>query len=344
MLAVRWHGRGDVRVDDVPRPGPPEGGRVQVRVAWCGLCGTDVEEVQKGPISIPVDVPHPLTGSVAPITLGHEFAGTVEDVGRGVGSLRRGDRVAVDTLIYCGTCHWCRRNQVVRCDQLGAVGLHADGGLAQLCNVPAKMCLPVPDQVSGEAAALAEPLAVAVRSLARGRLRAGEHVAVIGAGTVGLMVLQAALAMGAGQVHVVEPAADRRELAQELGATSVDTDPLGLGVDVAVEAAGNPAAVQGALRSLRKGGRAVLLGVDRRSVEIEPLRLVFDEKELIGSLSHVYDEEFRTAVDLLARHAVRVEPLVSDRIPIAAAVEKGLAALANEPQHHLKILVDPRAA
>ena len=218
MLAVRWHARGDVRVEEVPPPAPPGPGEVQLQVRWCGICGTDLEEWLSGPVFIPAAVPHPVTGARAPLVLGHEFAGVVAAAGDGVTGLVPGQRVAVDTIVSCGSCHWCRRGEVTRCPALGALGLHGDGGLAELCNAPARMCLPVPDTVADDEAALAEPLAVAVRALRRGGLRPGERVAVVGAGAVGLMAVQAAAAFGAGSVAVVEPLPERRALALRLGA------------------------------------------------------------------------------------------------------------------------------
>jgi (R,R)-butanediol dehydrogenase/meso-butanediol dehydrogenase/diacetyl reductase len=210
VQAVRWHARGDVRVEEVPPPPPPGPGVVQLSVSWCGICGTDLEEWQDGPLFIPVGAPHPVTRARAPLVLGHEFAGVVTAVGEGVTEPARGQRAAVDTIVYCGTCHWCRRGEVIRCASLGALGLHADGGLAGLCNAPARMCLPVPDRVPDDEAALAEPLAVAVRALRRGGLQPGERVAVVGLGAVGLMALQAAIAFGAESVAVVEPLPERR--------------------------------------------------------------------------------------------------------------------------------------
>ena len=340
MRAVRWHGRGDVRVEEVPPPAPPGPGEVQLAVRWCGICGTDLEEWLSGPVFIPVSVPHPLTGARAPLVLGHEFAGVVVAAGAGVTGLLPGQRVAVDTIVSCGSCHWCQRGQVTRCPALGALGLHGDGGLAELCNAPARMCLPVPDTVADDEAALAEPLAVAVRALRRGGLRPGERVAVVGAGTVGLMAVQAAAASGAGSVTVVEPLAERRALAVGLGAGRAvpPGDAAALEADVAVECAGTPGAIQTALRALRSGGRAVLLGIVTESEPVAPMDLVRGEKSLIGSLSHVWDEDFREALQLLGRGAVQAAPLITDRIPLSAAVTGGLALLRDEPEKHLKIL------
>ena len=343
MLAVRWHARGAVRVDEVPPPPPPRPGEVQLRVGWCGICGTDVEEWLSGPGFIPVDAPHPITGTRAPIILGHEFAGRVVAVGDGVAEPQTGQRVAVDTIVFCGTCHWCRRGEVTRCPQLGGLGLHGDGGLAELCNAPARMCLPLPDTVADDEAPLVETLAVAVRALRRGMLRPGEQVAVVGAGAVGLMAVQAARAFGAGSVAVVEPLAGRRSLACRLGADRAvpPDDAAVLQADVAVESAGRPHAVATAVRALRSGGRAVLLGLGTRPVSVLPMDLVGAEKSIIGSLSHVWDTDFRVALGLMGRGVVQAAPLVTDRIPITAAVSGGLELLRDEPEKHLKILVRP---
>ena len=256
MLALRWHGRRDVRLEEVEDPPPPGPGEVQLRILWCGICGTDVEEYRNGPIFIPTDGPHPLTGRSAPLTLGHEFCGEVVAVGPGVDRYEYGDRVAADTLIFCGECYWCKRHQVVLCQKLAALGLMADGGLAELCNAPAYTCRAVPNEMSSEAAALAETLAVAVRALRRGRLRTGERVAIVGAGAVGLMALQAAGAGGASTVSVVEPLPGRRRLASDLGAgeTYALEEAPDIQADLVVECSGSARAIQTAIRAARKGG------------------------------------------------------------------------------------------
>ena len=343
MLALRWHGRRDVRLDEVEEPGPPGPGEVQLRPLWCGICGTDVEEYRSGPHFVPVGGPHPLTGRSAPITLGHEFAGVVVAAGAGAERYRPGDRVAADTLIFCGECYWCRRHQVTLCEKLGALGLMADGGLAELCNAPERTLLPLPDGVSDEAGALAETLAVAVRALRRGRLAVGERVTVVGAGAVGLMALQAALAGGARSVSVVEPLAGRRRLAEILGAEEALTPEDGpeIGADLVLECSGSAGAVGTAVAAARRGGRVVLVGVYGEAGAFDFLEVVGTEKEIIGSLSHVYDEDFTGALALLGRGAVRVEPLVSDRVPLDRALEDGLLSLMREPERHLKVLIKP---
>jgi regulator of RNase E activity RraA len=170
---------------------------------------------------------------------------------------------------------------------------------------------------------------VAVRALRRGGLRPGERAVVVGLGAVGLMAVQAAAAFGAESVAVIEPLPERRALAMRLGAdrqVSPD-DAATLQADVAVECAGSPAAVETAVRALRTGGRAVVLGIGSQPAQVAPMDLVAGEKSIIGSLSHVWDDDFRIALGLLGRGAVRAAPLITDRIPLGAAVTGGLALL-----------------
>jgi (R,R)-butanediol dehydrogenase/meso-butanediol dehydrogenase/diacetyl reductase len=345
MLALRWHARGDVRLDEIPPPPPPGPGELQLRVLWCGICGTDVEEYRHGPLFVPVDQPNPATGRQAPLVLGHEFSGEVIALGAGASRFAEGQRVAVDTLIWCGRCFWCLRHQVSLCERLAAVGLMADGGLAEFCNVPETTCLPVSDNLSDEAAALAETLAVGVRALRRGRLTVGDRIAVVGGGPVGLMALQAALASGAASATLIEPRADRRDIGAAVGASRVVCPEASPEVfaDLVIECSGNANAVHTALTAARKGGRVVLVGLYSRPTTVPFLDIVTTEKEMLGSFSHVYDEDFASALALLGRGTVQTEPIISDRVALHDALEHGLLALEREPEAHLKILVSARA-
>ena len=167
---------------------------------------------------------------------------------------------------------------------------------------------------------------------------------VVGAGAVGLMAVQAAIAFGAASVAVIEPLPERRALAMRLGADRhvPAGDAAAVAADVAVECAGSPAAVQTAVQALRAGGRAVVLGIGTRPVTVPPLALVIGERSIIGSLSHVWNEDFRMALGLLGRGTVQAAPVISDRIPLSAAVTSGLALLRDEAGKHVKILVQPQ--
>lgn len=349
MLAARWWGRGDIRVEDIDEPGSPSPGWVLIRIEACGICGTDVEEFTYGPVVIPTE-PHPLSGACPPLVLGHEAVGVVVEAGDGV-ELAVGTRVAVEANLFCGECFFCRRHEYQLCPQLASLGLMAPGGLAELMLAPAFMCIPYSADVPAENAALAEPLAVAVRAARRGGIGLGSTVAVVGSGTVGLLTQQAARLAGAHTVVAVESLDFRRKLALELGAdaaVSLDeaSDALndltaGVGADVVIEAAGNPAASAAAVRLVRKGGRAVLLGVFDDAVPVDMMDFLLGEKEVVASLSHIYDSDFATAVAMIDKGLVRTEPLITDRISLGNVVEQGFKALVAEPSAHLKVIVTP---
>lgn len=352
MKAARWHGRRDVRVEEVPTPEPGPG-EALLRVTWCGICGTDLEEYLEGPVLIPVDQPNGLTGRTAPLTLGHEFTGRVAALGPGVERLRVGERVAPDIVLFCGQCFYCRNHQYALCTRWAALGLHADGGLAEYALVPAAHCARLPDTLSDEEGALVEPTEVAVRAVRKAAIALGARVAVLGGGTVGLLALQAARAAGAGEVYLLEPRPERRALGLELGATAAldPTDPDwlealrercgGLGPDAVLECAGAPTSADLAIRAARKGGRVVLVGITPDPVPISTLEILVGEKQVVGSIQHHYDEDLPAAIQLLADGRIRAAPLISARVPLDRVVEDGFQALANPSRGHLKILVQP---
>ncbi|MGN8552144.1 UNVERIFIED_CONTAM: alcohol dehydrogenase catalytic domain-containing protein [Microbacterium sp. SLM126] len=345
MLALRWHARGDVRLDDIAEPDLPPPGWLQLEVIACGICGTDVEEYLNGPIFIPAAEPNRVTGAIAPLTLGHEIAGRVLARGSGVSEFRVGDVVGVDGITGCGRCRACVGGRANLCDSLSAVGLMRDGGLAERVNVLADACVKIPENAPPDTGALAETLAVGVRALRRGRLARGDEVTIFGAGAVGLLTLQAAIAMGAARVIVVEPHPHRRALALELGAAAVFTpDEAAPEADLVVECSGVHSAFAAALTATRRGGRLVMVGVSTLPIDIPPMAIVGGEREIIGTLSHLRDTDFTDAIDLIVSGAVRIDSIVSSRIALSEALERGLLALIAHPDEHLKILVVPTAA
>ena len=356
MRAARWHGRGDVRVEDVPVPrvGP---GEVLLRVSWCGICGTDVEEFRDGPVVIPVDRPNPLTGQMAPVTLGHEFAGTIVEVGEGVDDLAVGDRVVPDICLFCGECHFCRRHEYALCVSWAAIGLHGDGGLAEYVKVPARMCVRLPDEVADDEAALIETTEVAVRAVRKAGIRLGDSVAIVGDGAVGLITLQVARAAGATTALLLGHRPARLELARRLGwaTATIDThDPgwrqavadltEGLGADVAIECGGRPEAIQDSISATRKGGRVVLLAVIGTPIPLNTWPIVEGERTVIGSVQHHFDEDLPIAVRLLASGAVDVRPLITRRISLERLVEDVFAAPPAGRSADIKVLVSTRVA
>src|SRR3954468_13351093 len=172
MRAARFHGAGDIRVEAVPAPTAPGPGQVLLRVATAGICGSDATEFKAGPVLVrPLDVPHPVTGHLGPLTLGHEFAGTVVAVGEGVGHLREGMLVACGAGMSCGTCRMCRAGRTNLCETYATIGFHQDGALAEHVLAPADICFDAGAYgLTGDAAAMAQPMAIAVHAGRRGRL------------------------------------------------------------------------------------------------------------------------------------------------------------------------------
>ena len=347
MPAVRWHGRLDVRLDEVPEPGTPGPGMVTVAVAWCGICGTDVSEYQYGPLMIRNDL-HPLTGRAPPITLGHEFSGRVTALGEGVEGVAEGQRVVIDACWRCGRCPFCLRGDYHLCLQGGSVGLHSDGGLAPLAQVPAYTVVPVPDTVPDRTAALTEPLAVALHALDQARLAVGGVAVVVGFGPVGAAV--GLLARQAGvRVLVAEAGPGRRALAGGLGFEEV-FDPAaqdlrrqvrgrtgGLGADAVVDCTGKQSVVASSVELARRGGTIVVVGLGPGPASLDTNRLVLFERRLVGSLGYRHD--LPRVLSLLERGVPFLEALVTDDVPLKDAASWGLQALAADPDAHLKILV-----
>ena len=195
MLAARWHGPRDVRVEELPDPDPPGPGRLLLRVVRCGLCGSDRREYDAGPVLIPRR-PHPLTGRTAPITLGHEILGSVLAAGHDQDADLVGARVVVDPTIACGRCAACRHGDHRLCAAAACLGVSADGGLATFVAVDAGSVVRVPDSLADDHAALAEPVAVALHAVDRANLRLGERVVVTGFGPIGAGVVLAAFEIG----------------------------------------------------------------------------------------------------------------------------------------------------
>lgn len=316
MSAVRWHGRGDVRLDHVPVPSPSEG-EVLIQIEMCGLCGTDFSEVSTGPIEIPVLEENVLTGRRAPIILGHEVIGTVVQIGPNTTGPVTGARVVPDVVMGCGRCWWCRRHQEGLCQTHAVRGLHTDGGLAGFMIAAAATTVSIDPAVPPEIAVLAEPMSVAVRALRKAGDLTGTLVAVIGAGTIGLLISHLAIRAGA-LVVAVDIAADRRRLAARAGAISAEPvvaqDVVmdhsdGRGADVVFECSGAGPGVLDAVVLTRRGGRTVLVGVSDGAVTVPHADIVIGEKHLIGTASHLWDEDMVTAVRLLERGAITEDDL-----------------------------------
>ncbi len=344
MIAGLVTGRHEIALRELPEPEPAPG-RAVVEIACCGVCGTDLEAWATG---------HPYR----PAICGHEWSGTVAKLPADVRSLREGDRVALGIAPACGACDPCRTGDPAHCQPafLGMLGLGplaaAHGGFARAIAIDAARLVPVQAAVSDTAAALLEPTAVALHAVRRTGLRVGDTALVLGAGPIGLLVLQCALAAGAGAVLVIEPNAARRERALRLGAQA-GLDPshddvallsralLGpLGPDVVFECAGAAGTLAQAGALVRRGGTVSLVGLAAQPAEIQSGAWLAQELRLVASLGYVR-EEFELVQALLTDGRIACESLVTSRAPLAelpAVFER----LHRQPDE-IKVLIDPRA-
>jgi len=356
MKAARWHGQGDIRVEDIEEQtvGPDD---VRIDVEACGICGSDLHEYVAGPIFIPADDPHPVSEERAPITMGHEFSGVVSEVGADVTAVSEGMPVTVNPIYWCGECRSCREGRYNLCESLGFVGLSGGGGgFAENVVVSEEKVVPLAEDLSLEYGALVEPLAVALHAGREIGLQAGDSVAVFGSGPIGLSVIQVARAAGATPIIVSEPRDARRELAAECGAdvlldpSDVDVvdrvrDETNGGVDVAFEVAGISATYNAAVESTRNGGRIMVVSIWEDVVETHPNTIVLSERTVRGSIAYRggprSGEEFGMVVDMLADDRLDPESLITDRIDLDGVVDAGFEALLDETSDQVKILVSP---
>ena len=344
MKAAVYHGARDVRIEEVPEPRPPRRGEVLLRVTRAAICGTDASEWASGPHLIPPDTS---------VVLGHEFTGVVAAGGDGADGLAPGTRVVPGAGMWCGECAACRAGRTNLCRSYYTLGLQADGGLAEYALAPARMCIRVPDACADDAAAMAQPLAVALHALRRGRVEPGESVLVVGVGGIGAFVTAAAKARGAAPLIAADVRAERLETARRLGADAVVDAGAGEladavraltggdGADLVVEATGRDGAAGTAAACARRGGRVVTLGLPTKPQQLELTKLTLAEVDLVASVAHVCRVDLPDALDMLARGGL-AEVVVDRIVPLDALVEEGLAPLAAGEVDG-KVLVTPTA-
>ena len=326
--------------DIIERETPvPAEGQALVRVQASGLCGTDLH-IYRG--QFPAEFP---------LIAGHEFAGLVEDIGSGVTHLRPGDRVTIDPNLPCGACRPCRRGLTHLCRRLSAIGVTLPGGFATHCLVPARQAYKVPKDMPFDVAAMTEPVACCLHGIERARIRPGDVVALIGAGMIGLLLLQLALLRGASSVIVSELSPEKRDRALKLGASQV-VDPRtedltkvvkdateNLGADVVIECVGSEATAQQAVELVGDGGTVLSFGVapPEAQIAINPYDIYRREITLTGSFTNPFTHA--PALALLASRRLQVTDLISHHLPLEELLT-GLELL--EAGNATKIMIEPR--
>jgi L-iditol 2-dehydrogenase len=331
-----------LEIADVPMPAAGAG-EVLIRVGACGICGSDV---------------HGYDGSsgrrIPPIVMGHEAAGRIAAVGAGVTGLAEGDRVTFDSTIYCGACGFCKRGEMNLCDHRQVLGVSCGdysraGAFAEFVAVPARVVYKLPESISFAEAAMLEAVAVAIHAVSLAKISAESTALVVGAGTIGVLILQALRAAGCKRVFVSDVDATRLKLARELGAADVllaDKDVVaqilqrtgGVGVDAAMEAVGRNETVNAAISSARKGGTVVLVGNISPEATLPLQKVVTRQIRLQGSCASA--GEYPQAIALMASGAIRVKPLITAIAPLSEGPKWFERLYAREP-NLLKVVLTP---
>ncbi len=338
MKSLVFGGPHDVRFGEWEEPSILPG-QVLIKVAACGICGTDLHVYKGLPAAWPV-----------PGIRGHEFAGTVLASADDVEGFQDGDRVVVQPLVYCGQCRFCRAGQTNLCANMYLIGGEQPGGFAEQVAVPASSLFKVPENLSLKQAALVETLATSVHAFEQNQSGILRSVAVLGAGAQGLFAVQLARLAGAKLIAVSETVPHRLAVAQQLGATNAinagQEDVVeailaltdGEGVDLVIEAAGKVATRQGATQLLRPGGTAIFLALGAELTSIDFMSLVPKELHLRGTQCYT-DADFSLAIELLANGEIIVDPLITEM-----SLENGPAAfeaLASNPGEMIKVILEP---
>jgi L-iditol 2-dehydrogenase len=347
MRAGVYRGRGTVKLEHVPVPKMSDG-EVLVRVAACGICGTDLKKIEYGFLP-------------PPLILGHEIAGTIVATGRGVRRWKQGDRVVCFHHIPCGECFFCQRRLFSQCPTYKKVGVTAGftasgGGFAEYVRVMPwiveRGIVPIPNGVTFEEATFVEPVNTCLKAVQKARVTAGESVVVIGQGPIGLLLMMLSRLEGA-RVLTTDPMAERRRLSLHFGATSA-LDPTstnlaaevrqwteGRGADAVLLAVPNPTLVTDALGLARPGGRVLLFAHNDPVMRIEfPAAAVgVEEKEILGSYSAAVDLQ-RESAELVFQRKLPVRELVTHRFPLED-IEKALGVAARPEGDSLKVVIVP---
>ncbi|MXN48478.1 alcohol dehydrogenase catalytic domain-containing protein [Shinella kummerowiae] len=297
--------RFELRDVPVPAVGPED---VLVRVARTGICGTDI---------------HMFNGHYAadklPLIPGHEFCGTIAELGANVRHLAIGARVVVDINIGCGTCFWCRRNEVLNCAEVTQVGIGRDGAFAEFVAVPARLAIPVEVDIPDEVIALTEPVACVVRAARKAGVGFGQSVVIFGAGPIGNLHVQMMRLVGAAPIIVVDLSPDRCRMALDAGADAAVADPAqlkaavlrmtgGRGADLVIESVGNRKLYEQAFDLTRRGGHVAFFGITPpgETVPVDILRTVLEEGSLKGSVAGM-GQDMHDALTLLSHGRFRTD-------------------------------------
>ncbi|GHG52902.1 2,3-butanediol dehydrogenase [Sinomonas cellulolyticus] len=353
MKAARYYDRKDIRIEDIPEP-ELKPGTVAIDVAWCGICGTDLHEYLEGPIFIPPKgSPQPISGEEAPVTIGHEFSGTITALGEGVTDLEVGQNVVVEPYIVHDDVDTGPGQAYQLSKDMNFIGLGGrGGGLSQKIVVQRRWVHPIGD-IPLDQAALIEPLSVGHHAFVRSGAKAGDAAIVGGAGPIGLLTSAVLKASGL-TVYVSELSEARKKMARETGVADEVFDPRegdvaeqvraltgGRGADVGFECSSVPAVLDMLMATVRPGGVIVNVSIWGHKPQVDMPSLVLKELDLRGTIGYANDHP--STIALVQSGKLDLAPFITAKIPLDDLITEGFDQLINNNEHHVKILVNPNA-
>ena len=358
MKAARYYDREDIRIEDID-PQELKPGTARVKVAWCGICGTDLHEFKEGPIFIPPHGhPHPISGEDAPVTLGHEMSGVVEEVGEGVDDLQVGDHVVVEPYLIRDDVDTSEDNRFYHLSQdMNFIGLGGGGGgLSENIVVKRRWIHKIPDSIPLDQAALIEPLSVGYHAVERAGFASeeaakGKIALVGGAGPIGLLTAAVLKAFGA-TVVISELSPLRREKALDSGVADYALSPAevdvveevrklsdGAGADVAFECTSVQAVLDTLLDAVRPGAVIVIVSIWSKHADLDIHKVVMKEIDMRGTIAYAHSHP--ATIQLVADGKVNLEPFITGKIGLDGLIDEGFETLINRNETAVKILVSP---
>ena len=324
MRALEVVGPRQVRIADRPLPDPGPG-EVRIRVHWAGVCGTDYSLIGGR-----------LVFAKYPVVAGHEFSGRVSAVGEG-GNLQLGQAVTVNPVLSCQQCDACRRGDIHLCASAAVLGVAGTpGGFADEVVVPAYTVRCLPGDLSLEVAALSEPTAVAVRAARTAGIRTGDRVAILGAGSLGLLVLQVARVLGAAHVAIADPVGSRMRIALSLGGSELVLGKGAGAFDAVIDGVGTPETMQRAVELTRRGGAIVVYGVPQQERSELPVQEMFRNNLRLG-FARLYPADMSEAIGMLQKGDVDWSAIVTHRVAFED-LPATIALVMADPGAGIKVL------
>ncbi|WP_029068601.1 2,3-butanediol dehydrogenase [Jonesia quinghaiensis] len=352
MKAARYYDRKDIRIEDIPEP-TLQPGTVAIDVAWCGICGTDLHEYLEGPIFIPpTGHPHPISGEDAPVTMGHEFSGTITALGEGVDDLAVGESVVVEPYIIRDDVDTSPGQPYHLSPDMNFIGLGGrGGGLAEKIVVQRRWVHPIGD-IPLDHAALIEPLSVGHHAYVRSGATAGDVAIVGGAGPIGLLTAAVLKAEGL-TVYISEVSEARKNMATSTGVADAVFDPRevdvahevrertnGRGADVGFECSSVPVVLDMLIDAVRPAGVLVNVSIWGHKPDVDMPSVVLKEIDLRGTIGYAGDHP--DTIKLVQDGKIDLAPFITARIGLDGLVDEGFDQLINNNEHHVKIIVNPR--